>query len=221
MDSKGLNIHSLFTVLELLHHLKAPKFAWAPLSLTRSAWIVFGVSGLLLMTPMVAFGSPEKWPVHVWDPLFPKVHHYWHPPTIHFPIVFLLLESGVLLLNLRKRSTVLSDTAKYLLCLATVSFFPVVLAGLHDAGVDLGKANAIFAGFADRLNAYFALTDPVSIHVLFVTLLIVITVSRFVWRIFFFGKSSRLRDIIFAIFALLGCWIVIATAQVGGNLSHP
>jgi uncharacterized membrane protein len=175
---------------------------------------------------MLAFGvaAPaycfEKgWPHYFWQPLLIAPHRYIHPLLIHFPIAFLSLEAALLLLNKVMRSKGVWKSAKILLYLAALSLPIVVLAGLHDVGVDIGHGNDILDGLNDRIKNWNHWSERLSLHFAYAMVL-----TLFVWLRTFLvarGKSKFVSTSGNLLLALVTIWIMTATAQLGGSLSYP
>ncbi|HEY9792767.1 MAG TPA: DUF2231 domain-containing protein [Candidatus Obscuribacterales bacterium] len=154
-------------------------------------------------------------------PLLPRPHKYWHPPLVHFPIVFTLLEFLILAAFLRFGTGWLDTAARWSLYLAGLGTIPAVLAGVHDAGVDLGGANAFTDGLKDRLTNYFNSGDQLSVHVVWVSAFIIVLIIRLIWRTKLSTLTDRKQAIAFLCSSVVGCITVLAAAQAGGILSHP
>jgi uncharacterized membrane protein len=175
----------------------------------------------LLCFLTTALAANAKWPNTIWDPLFLTPHHVWHPPVLPFPIVLVLLELGALILFQIMRRPGLDAAAKYFLYLAALSLIPTILAGLHDAGVDLSPNNAILAGLNDRIQNFSNFKDPLSVHVLYASLLTSLIALRVVWRRCFYNPDARVQSIAFLASSAILSWLVFAAAQVGGSMVYP
>jgi uncharacterized membrane protein len=162
-----------------------------------------------------------KWPYTIWDPLFLKAHHNWHPPFIPFPVVLVLLELGALILYQVMRRPELDVAAKYFLYLAAVSLIPVVVAGLHDVGVDQSPNNAIFAGLSDRVENFSNFKDPLSVHVFYAGMVDTLVILRLVWRRWFYDPEITAQRLVFLGSSVVLSWLVFAAAQVGGSMVYP
>lgn len=171
----------------------------------------------LIAVPALAF--EKGWPHYFWQPLLIAPHKYIHPLVIHFPIVFLSLEAALLFLNKVMRSKGIWKSAKVLLYLAALSLPFVMLAGLHDVGVDIGHGNAIVDGFNDRIKNWNHWSDRLSLHYAYAVVL-----TLFVWLRTFLvarGKAKFVATSANLGFALITIWLMTATAQLGGSLSYP
>jgi uncharacterized membrane protein len=163
--------------------------------------------------------AADKWPQHVWDPLLPHAHHYLHPPTVHFPIVFAVIEFFCLLLFIPTRNQCFDKLAKTFLFLTGLSVLVVAPAGLYDAGVDLGQGNPLIAGLQDRIANFTHFSDALSLHVLYILAFDLLLVLRIVWRI----KCKKLaynQFITYTIVTAISLLILLGAAQVGGSMSH-
>jgi len=184
--------------------------------------VLFLLSTVLLAATAAmppALGFEKGWPHYFWQPLLLAPHRYIHPLLIHFPIVFLLLEAALLLINKLMRSKGVYKCAKVLLYLAALSLPIVGMAGLHDVGVDAGHGNAIIEGFNDRLKNWNHWSDRLSLHVAYV-----LTLDVLVWvRAFLVaaGKGKFVSTGTNLLMALITVWILTAAAQLGGSLSYP
>jgi uncharacterized membrane protein len=159
-----------------------------------------------------------KWPVHVWDPLLPKEHHYIHPPTVHFPITLFCLELVCLVIYFFTRSGSTEKASRIFLYSGALSLLITIPAGLYDAGVDANKGNPILAGLQDRLTNYTKFSDALSVHVLYVSIFVVLILVRIVWR----RSTKRIYPntlIPFIVATAINIWILLAVAQVGGSLT--
>jgi uncharacterized membrane protein len=144
-----------------------------------------------------------------------------HPILVHFPIVFLLLEA-IFTLGFRIRGRAGHDRWAFR-CLegAAVCLLPVAAAGFHDAGLDHGAGSALLLGLRDRWGHALRLSSPLTVHVWLVLALATITVVRLLLRI-----RERRRGVVGALvwvdggLGFFGLWCLVATAYVGGSLSH-
>jgi uncharacterized membrane protein len=167
--------------------------------------------------PALAF--EKGWPHSFWQPLLIAPHRYIHPLVIHFPIVFLSLEAALLFLNKVMKSKGIWKSAKILLYLAALSLPFVMLAGLHDVGVDIAHGNAILDGLNDRIKNWNHWSDRLSLHFAYAVVL-----TLFVWLRTFLvaqGKGKFVSTWANLGLALIVIWIMTATAQLGGSLSYP
>jgi uncharacterized membrane protein len=171
-----------------------------------------------LITAQAAYA---KWPESIWDPLFFKPHHIWHPPLIIFPVVLVLLEFGALILYQVMRRSALDQAAKWFLYLAALSLVPTIIAGLHDVGVDQSPNNAILAGLSDRIKNFSDFKDPLSVHVLYVCMLSSLIALRVAWRRLSYNPMIPAQSLVFLGSSAILSWLVFAAAQVGGSMVYP
>ena len=109
-------------------------------------------------------------------------------------------------------------------CFLQASFWsmvPVMAAGIHDSGLNLGPGNKFLLGFEDRWDNAFRFESSISIHVWLAIALFVLTLSRLVWRwkrgekVFHGGEA-----LIFGLVTFAGMWCLFAMSYVGGLISH-
>jgi uncharacterized membrane protein len=177
------------------------------------------IAFVALGTAAPALSFEKGWPHSFWQPLFIAPHRYIHPLVIHFPIAFLSLDAALLLLNKLIRSKGIWKSTKILLYLAALSLPVVILAGLHDVGIDIGHGNAIVDGLNDRIKNWNHWSDRLSLHFAYA-----MTLTLFVWLRAFLvarGKSKFVPTSANLVLALVAIWIMTATAQLGGSLSYP
>ena len=153
--------------------------------------------------------------------LLPQPHKYWHPPIVHFPIAFFVLEALLLAVFLFKPTQFAENASRWLLWLAIISILPVSMTGVHDAGVDLPGTNAILSGLSDRIANFTHFEDPLSVHVLFIDVFVLISLFRLAWR-FYLDKQKLFvsQKVGFTILTFIGLWMMITAAQAGGSISH-
>jgi uncharacterized membrane protein len=155
------------------------------------------------------------------EALLPQPHKYWHPPIVHFPIAFFVLEALLLAVFLFKPTQFAENASRWLLWLALISVPAVGITGVHDAGVDLGGTNAILDGISDRIHNFTHFDDALSVHVLFIDVFLLLSICRLAWRLYL-DKSRNFvsQKIGFSIVTFIGLWILLAAAQAGGSMSH-
>jgi uncharacterized membrane protein len=185
----------------------------------RLSILVLMVAVAICAATLPGFCFEKGWPHYFWQPLLPVPHKYIHPVLIHFPIVFLIFESVLLVLNKAIRSKGIWKSAKVLLYLGALSLPIVVAAGLHDVGVDVGHGNAILDGLNDRIKNWNHWSDRLSLHVAYALVVTLLTWLRAF--LVMSGKGKFVSTAWNVLLALVAVWILIATAQLGGSLSYP
>lgn len=154
-------------------------------------------------------------------PLVPQRWKQWHPLVVHFPTALLLMETLVLLAGCVRPSEKLARLSGWLLLWAAVSLLPVILAGINDAGLDVGTGWPFWNGLQDRVHNIVRLESAVSLHVLYALATALLVMGRGVWRWRAGPRAAQGRQrFAFAIAALLGLWLLFAAGQVGGGISH-
>src|SRR2546426_3872385 len=133
-------------------------------------------------TPSQTSAHPP-WEKVPWLALVPRAWKQWHPLVIHFPIVLLLFEAGVVVVYWCRPSENTERLSRLLLWFAVLSFGPAIYTGLNDVGTDLGPGWAFWNGLRDRLGHLFLLRSSVSLHVFLVLLCLLISTVRLVWRV--------------------------------------
>src|SRR5437660_876251 len=107
----------------------------------------------------------------------------WHPVLIHFPIVFFILEFGLLVGAWLKKNAAWEKCAVRILHLNVWVILIVSIAGFHDVGLDLGRHHRIWLGIQDRWKNAWVFDSSVTVHVWLISILFVLTFSRLTWRI--------------------------------------
>lgn len=153
---------------------------------------------------------------------FTSPPHQWHPLLIHFPIAFLFAEMVMLwkeTWSSRPARSIGSDT---FLKLSVWLMLPVVIAGIHDSGLDLGPGNPIWLGLHDRYRNAFNFSSSISVHALLMTLLLLMTAFRLLLRWHaHFAPRKRPRLLIDLGSALLGLGFLIVGGYAAGMVNHP
>lgn len=145
----------------------------------------------------------------------------WHPLLVHFPIVFLVLEAALLGLWRMTRAVEFERWAGRFLRWSLWSMLVVIVAGLHDTGLDLGAGNKIWLGLQDRWHNLLRFQSSVTVHSWLSLGLLVITTVRAFWRTV--GGAAALRGGCgwgYAFLTLASLWVLTATGYVGGLISH-
>jgi uncharacterized membrane protein len=145
----------------------------------------------------------------------------WHPLLVHFPIAFLFVEAGLLGLFGITRKPDYDRWAYAFLHLSLWTMVMVVIAGLHDVGLDLGAGNTIWLGLQDRWHNTFRFQSSVTVHTWLAMALLMITVGRLIWRKI--SGTNALRGAqgwAYALISLTSLWVLSAAGYVGGLLSH-
>jgi hypothetical protein len=98
----------------------------------------------------------------------------------------------------------------------------VVVAGLHDSGLNLGPGNKIWLGIHDRWQNRFRLQSSVTLHMWLAVLLFGLTAVRLLWR-WRYGSGALAGNQAggYGILTLLGLWCLMAASYAGGVISHP
>ncbi len=166
-------------------------------------------------------GSPVIKLLEPFYHIFTVPPQQWHPLLIHFPIVFLILETVFLILFLLRRKTDFEKGAYIFLKAAFGSIWVVAATGFHDCALNMGEGNKFLLGLQDRLKGAFNFDSSVTIHFWLALLLFAMTSFRFLWRWrkgpqALQGKSAW----IYGIFTFLGIWCLLAASYVGGLMSH-
>ena len=167
--------------------------------------------------------SASGWEALLWPfvGIFVAPPRQVHPVLVHFPIVFLFLET-IFTLGFRIGGRAGWDRWAFR-CLsgAAACLLPVAAAGFHDAGLDHGAGNALLLGVRDRWGHALRLSSPLTVHVWLVLALATVTLVRLLLRI-----RERRRGVVGALawvdggLGVFGLWCLVATAYVGGSLSH-
>jgi len=97
----------------------------------------------------------------------------------------------------------------------------VAIAGVHDAGLDLGAGNPIWLGLQGRWRQAFRWDSSITVHSWLALALLAITAARLFWRKF--GGPDVIRGgrgWAYGLMTLIGLWVLIAAGYVGGMISH-
>ncbi len=88
-------------------------------------------------------------------------------------------------------------------------------------GLDLGTNNKIWMGIQDRWENAFRWESSITVHAWLAMGLIVLTLVRLLLRSF---TASNLlcgpKGVIFGLLTFFNLWVLLATAYVGGMISH-
>lgn len=154
--------------------------------------------------------------------IFTAPPHQWHPLLVHFPLVFLIGDAFFTLLFVMTRKTFLAQWAFGFLEAGFWSMFPVMAAGVHDSGLNLGPGNLFLLGLQDRWNNAFHGESSVSVHAWLATVFFMLTLSRLVWR---WKRGEKVfrggENWIYGLVTFLGIWCLMAMSYVGGLINHP
>ncbi len=153
--------------------------------------------------------------------IFTAPPHQWHPLLVHFPLVFLICDAFFTMLFLMTRKPVLAQWAFGFLQAGFWSIFPVMAAGVHDSGLNLGPGNLFLLGLEDRWNNTFHFESSVTVHSWLAIALFILTLSRLVWR---WKRGEQVfqggENVIFGLVTLTGIWCLFAMSYVGGLINH-
>lgn len=144
-----------------------------------------------------------------------------HPALVHFPIAFLLLEAGLLAAYARRKRPELERMSLALLGISVASLPLVILSGVRDSGLELGEGSALLLGLGDRWRNAGNFASTITVHAWLAGLLTLLTSARLAWR--WRAGAAALeghRAIAHAALVLLGLWILVAAASVGGSVRH-
>jgi Predicted membrane protein (DUF2231) len=145
----------------------------------------------------------------------------WHPVIVHFPIVFLIAEA-VLLGLWRVTAKPGHEPLAYGFLQASLwTMLMVAIAGVHDAGLDLGAGNPLWLGLQDRWRQGFRWRSSITVHSWLALALLAITAARLLWRKI--GGPYVLRGgqgWAYGLITLIGLWILTAAGYVGGMITH-
>lgn len=144
-----------------------------------------------------------------------------HPALVHFPIAFLLLEAGLLAAYARRKRPELERLSLALLGLSVASLPLVILSGVRDSGLELGEGSALLLGLGDRWRNAGNFASTITVHAWLAVFLTLLTSARLAWR--WRAGAAALegrRSIVHAALVLLGLWILVAAASVGGSVRH-
>jgi len=146
----------------------------------------------------------------------------WHPILVHFPIVFLFLEAALLFRHAPRPRRELQSAADVFLRLSVWSMIPVAIAGIHDAGLDLGRGNPLWLGLQDRWRNALNLRSSISAHVFLISLLFVLTAVRLIVRAridpaTLEGKKAWIELGL----AVLGLVLLVIGTYAAAIVSHP
>jgi len=145
----------------------------------------------------------------------------WHPVLVHFPIAFLVLEAVLLSLWRVTGKTAHEPWAYAFLHVSLWSMLIVAIAGLHDAGLNLGAGNLLWLGLQDRWRQAFRWHSSVTVHSWLALALLAITAARLLWRKFVGPGALRGgQGWAYGLMTFIGLWILTAAGYVGGMISH-
>ena len=145
----------------------------------------------------------------------------WHPVLLHFPIAFLILEAVLLGLWRVTGKPAHELSAHGFLHASLWTMLIVVIAGVHDAGLDLGAGNLLWLGLQDRWQQAFRLHSSVTMHSWLALALLAITAARLLWRKFVGPDALRGgQGWAYGLTTFIGLWILTAAGYVGGLISH-
>lgn len=154
--------------------------------------------------------------------LFLHSHRNLHPLLVHFPIVLFCCEAVCLtILQLRKDDPFWKRLSKLSLYTACASALPVVLTGFYDSGLDQQAANPLIVGIQERFRNATKFEDPVSLHFAYAISFIILSLVRLGWRLVLEKETTKAHDRLFLMVTVFGLWLLFATAQAGGVMSHP
>ena len=145
----------------------------------------------------------------------------WHPVLVHFPIVFLVVEAALLSLW-RVTGKPGQESLAYASLHASVwTMLIVAIAGVHDAGLDLGPGNLLWLGLQDRWRQAFRWHSSVTVHSWLALALVAITAARLLWRKLVGPDALRGgQGWAYGLMTLIGLWILTAAGYVGGMINH-
>ena len=139
----------------------------------------------------------------------------WHPVLVHFPIAFLVVEATLLGLWRLTGKTEYDRWAYGFLHASLWTMLIVAVAGVHDAGLDLGPGNPMWLGLQDRWQNAFRWRSSVTVHTWLALALLMMTGLRLLWR-----KLRNARGWGYTLLTLVGLWMLTAAGYVGGLVSH-
>jgi len=207
------------TTLLGYHPLEKLASVAGQLQLTTSTDAAAAIPGAKATLSQTSAHPP--WEKAPWLALVPRAWKQWHPLVIHFPIVLLLFEAGVVVYYWCRPSENIERLSRWLLGLAVLSFGPAIYTGLNDVGSDLGPGWAFWNGLRDRLGHLFLFRSSVSLHVFLVLLCLLISTVRLVWRVRSRERALNGRQrAVFLVSTALGLWMLLGAGQVGGAISH-
>ena len=153
--------------------------------------------------------------------VFTNPPQQWHPILIHFPLVFLILESFFLLLFFINKKADYAKLAFNFLTASFISILIVMVAGIHDCGLNLGPGNKFLLGLHDRLANAFHFQSSVTVHFWLAIALLMLVLCRLVW---YWRRGVEVLKggggILYGVLVLMGLWVLLSMSYVGGSLSH-
>ena len=145
----------------------------------------------------------------------------WHPVLVHFPIVFLVVEAVLLSLWRVTGKPAHELWAHGFLHASLWTMLIVAIAGVHDAGLDLGAGNLLWLGLQDRWRQAFRWHSSITVHSWLALALVAITAARLLWRKFAGPNALRGRQgWAYGLMTFIGLWILTAAGYVGGMINH-